>query len=349
MSFYPENLYNQFNNFIVILNELLPNNEIILSLSNETEQKILRVQKLSKSLVSNANFNNFCKSKIKVFSHKENDTLLISESMFGSQLSLKKIFNNQPDDIKEKLWLNLHKLVLFYLEQEYVSSPNKQLEEKINKLNDCLINKVLKLDQAKKNIQSLFNTDQLNNTTNDMINDIFQSFESAMTGKNTMENIFNLSNELTHKYEDKIKNGEIDFNGLLDTLKTKVPGMENMKNIIDPLLKMTEPAVEPVIIDENFSTANIDIGKQEETTEKPIMTNMLKMMSGFSGDNSNGLMNLFSGEEGQNFGKLMDVVNKLKDTDFDNKEAISNIFKNDLGLDINKISQDMPSFVNINN
>ncbi len=357
MSFYPENLSNEFNSFIVNLNEVFPNNEYILVLSNETaEQKIQRIQRLSKSLSATVNFNNFCKSKIKVFSHKENDTHIISESMFGSQLSLKKIFNNQSDDVKEKLWLNLHKMLKIYLEQEYQVSPNKQLDERLGKLKDCLINKVLKLDQTKKSIQNIFKTDKLNETTNNMINDIFKSFEGAMTGKNTMENILNLSSELTQKYEDKINNGEIDFNGLLESLKTNVPGMENMKNIIDPLLKMnnfgeTEKSVEPVVIDENFSTSNVQMGTLDDTKEEPMLGNILKMANNSGllnmlNGGEGGLANMLSGEDAQNFTKLFNVVNKLKETGLDNREEINNIFKNDLGLDVDKINQEMATLMN---
>ena len=346
MSFYPENIHNEFNNFIINLNEILPNNQIVLSLVNETaEQRITRIQKLYKSLNLSVNFNNFCKSKIKVFSHKDNDTNIISESLFGSQLPLKKIFNNQPDKIKENLWLNLHKILKLYLDQEFISTPSKQLEERNNRLKQCLVNKVLKLDQTKKSIQSLFQTDKLNEPTNNMINDIFKSFEDVMTGKNTMENILNLSGELTKKYENKINSGEIDFNGLIDSLKTNVPGMENMKNIIDPLLKMTgtsepEQQLEPVVIDENFSTSNVEIGKLEEVNNQPVLGNMLNMV------NNSGLLNMLSGDEANNFTKLFDVVNKLKETGLDNREEINNIFKNDLGLDVDKINQEMASYIN---
>lgn len=353
MSFYPENLSNEFNSFMIKLNEIFPNNETVLLVLNETpDQHIQRIQKLSTSLVSTTNFNTFCKSKIKVFSHKETDTHVISESVFGPQLSLKKIFNNQPDEIKDKLWVNLHKMLQIYLEQEYKTAPSKQLEERLAKLNECLVGNSLRLDQTKKSIQNIFKTDKLNNSTNEMINDIFKSFEGAMTGKNTMENIFNLSSELTQKYQNKIETGEIDFNGLLDNFKQNIPGMENMKNIIDPLLKMTsltenEKKPETVIIDENFSTSNIEQGKLDEGKEEPVLGNILKMAneSGLLGGEGGGLLNMFSGEEAQNFTKLFDVVNKLKETGLDNREEINNIFKNDLGLDVDKINQEMASLM----
>ena len=370
MSFYPENLCRHFNNFIIILNEILPNNEVILSLANENaEQQINRVKKLANSLSTSVNFNNFCKSKIKVFSHKEKDTHTISESLFGSQLSLKKIFNNQPDEIKDKLWLNLHNILKIYLEQDIILNSSKELEERIKKLKHCVVNKVLKLEHTKKSIQNIFKTDQLNPTTNEMIDDIFKSFENVMTGKNTMESILNLSNELSSKYEDKINNGEIDFNGLLDSLKTNIPGMENMKSIIDPLLKMngmneSDKHIEPIIIDENFSTSNVEIGKVQETSDEPILGNIIKMANNtgvlnmLTNKNDNnlvsGINNIFSGDnnifsDNKQISKLFDVVNKLKESGLDNREAINNIFKNDLGIDVTKINQEMATIINNNN
>jgi hypothetical protein len=246
--------------------------------------------------------------------------------------------------------MNLQKMILFLLEEEYKINPTKQLEERISRLNECTMLKTLKIDQTKKSIQQLFQTDKLNDTTNNMINDIFKSFENAMTGKDTMANILNLSSELTQKYEDKINNGEIDLNGLVNNLKNNIPGMENMKNIIDPLLKMdglgglvggdNEPK-EKVIIDENFSTANVNIGTEEESS-KPVIGNMLKAVDG------TGILNMMTGEQSQSFNKLFDVVNKLKETGIGNREELNKVFKDELGIDVDKINQEMASVMQQN-
>jgi hypothetical protein len=344
MSIFPENLCNEFKNFLLNLNNLFPNNEVIINVNNESaESKIMRIQNLLKTLNSTTNFNSFLKCKIKVFSHKDSDTTKISESIFGKNLSLKKIFNNQTDEIKEQLWTNLHKLLLIYLEEEVKTDPS--LSDKLTKIKESMFIKNLNLDQTKKSLQNIFQTDKLNNTTNNMINDIFTSFENVMSGQNTMENILNLSNELTHKYEEKINNGEIDLNGLLDGLKNNIPGMDGMKNILDPLLKMDglmgqkEKEKEPVIIDENFSTSDITLGVEEENSI-PNIGNMLKAV-----DNT-GLLGMISGEQSNTFGKLLDVVNKLKDTGLENRDAINDILKNDLGLDVDKINKEMTSLLN---
>lgn len=353
MNFYPENFTHEFDLFISNLTNLYPT-EIENLLNENLEDRLTRIKNLNDTLKLSSNFNNFCNCKIKVFSHKDSPTLAISESVFGKVISLKKIFNNQPDEIKNKLWTNLQTLLLILLEEEYKTTPSKQLEDRINKLQDITMNKTAKLDQTKKSIHQLFQTDKLNDTTNNMINDIFKSFESAMSGKDTMENILNLSSELSQKYEDKITNGEIDLNGLVDNLKNNIPGMENIKNMIDPLLKMdglnsftgtsnNEP-VEKVIIDENFSTANIDIGVNTENTDtaKPVIGNMLKAVDG------TGLLGMMTGEQSQSFTKLFDVVNKLKDTGIDNKEGLHDLFKNELGIDVEKMNQDMAKMMNKN-
>jgi 5'-3' exonuclease len=122
--------------------------------------------------------------------------------------------------------------------------------------------------------------------------------------------------------------------------------MDGMKNIIDPLLKMDglmgQKEKETVIIDENFSTSDINLGVEEENPALNI-GNMLKAV-----DNS-GLLGMISGEQSNSFGKLIDIVNKLKDTGLENRDAINDILKNDLGLDVDKINKEMVSLLSKDN
>jgi hypothetical protein len=156
MNFFPENFSNEFNNFLLILNNLFPNDEILLNVKNENlELRIQKIQNLINSLSSTTNFNNLCKSKIKLFSHKETNTQTISESIFGKKLSLKKIFNNQSDDIKLKLWSNLQKLILYLLEEEQKKNPSNKLKERISKLYECTMQKNIKMDETKNSIKKL--------------------------------------------------------------------------------------------------------------------------------------------------------------------------------------------------
>jgi hypothetical protein len=60
--------------------------------------------------------------------------------------------------------------------------------------------------------------------------------------------------------------------------------------------------------------------------------------------NNSGLLGMLSGDEANNFSKLFDVVNKLKETGLDNRDEINNIFKNDLGLDVDKEVEEFEKF-----
>ena len=340
---YPENLYNEYSSFYNNLIHLFPNNEFLESIKNEDKtQYIIRINKLITSLKSSDNFNNFAKSKIKVFSHKESDTTNISESLFGKNLTLKKIFNNQNESIKQLLWNQLHRLVIHELEEQNKNSPNKTITDKINKLKP--ISKVNDFTNPRQTFKKLIKTDELNTSTNNLINDIFSSFEDSMKGSNPLENLLNISTNISEKYKNQIDNGEINLDSLLGGLQNNLPGMDGIKNIIDPIIKMAGQQEEPketVVIDENFSTANIDIGKQEETTQ-PMFANMLKTLD------ATGLMNMMKSsdnpENTEGLGKLLGVFNKMQS----NEGNIDDILKNDLGLDMTQISEQMSKLMQQN-
>ena len=93
-----ENFNNSYSEFILHIKKIVTDITFFNKILNETEnEKIIRVKNFNDSLNTTTLFNHFLKKKIKLFSHKEKDTLKVSESFFGSELSLKKIFNNQDD------------------------------------------------------------------------------------------------------------------------------------------------------------------------------------------------------------------------------------------------------------
>jgi hypothetical protein len=354
MSSYPENFNEEYTSFLNNLIHLFPNNDVLNSVSNETvDERYSRLIILISTLDNQTNFNNFVKSKIKTFSHKETDKQKISESLFGKNLSLKKIFNNQDDTIKLLLWNHLHRLVYIVYQNENNSTTDKNKLERISRLKELQKSTASKKMDPKETLQSFLKTDNLNTSTNEMINDIFSSFEGSLTGKNPLENIFNISNLITDKYKDKIENGDIDLNSLLDGLQTNLPGMENMKSMIDPILKMQGQPEEPketVIMDENFSTADVDLGKQEELSQ-PALGNMLKAID------STGLMNMLGssgggfpdlGNQTEGIGKFMGMLSKLQNVDSNNPDEVTNIFKNELGLDVDKLNEQMAKMMNQN-
>ena len=121
-------------------------------------------------------FDIFVDSKIKLFSHKDDETKKLSESLLGEELSLKKIFNNRDDNTKNVLWHYLH---LMYLMVE--SAQKKQNKEKIKKISKLIENNEdqfkksqIKLNQQNKNmkdpktmIKEMFNV-EVNEDTNDI-------------------------------------------------------------------------------------------------------------------------------------------------------------------------------------
>jgi len=339
-----DNLIHQFSEFVSHLNQVFVNIHILEVVTNETnEQKFSRVKKLNDTIDTTTNFNYLLKNKIKLFSHKEKDTLKISESLFGSDLSLKKIFNNQEETVKLILWKDLQKIVLSYNEYLLLSNADdKLINDKINKLKTNLesVNTVETLTDPKESINKILNTSNLNETTNDMINDIFTNFESILNNKdenaNPFGNILEISKTITEKYKDKIENGEIKLDDLLKNM-TNLPGMENMGNIVEMLTQQfsgaKEQPKETVIIDENFSTATIEQGSINEEKSGLNVASLLKTMDslGLSGGGGN--------QNGPDLSKIMGIFNKLGD--IKDPVQLNNMFQDELGIDMNKFTEEI--------
>jgi hypothetical protein len=353
------NLETYFMDFMTHLSEVFQNNTTIESVINEPlEKKLERVENFNNSIKNITNFNYFLKSKIKLFSHKDKDTLLISESLFGS--SLKKIFNNQDDTIKLTFWKDLHNLLLSY--NEYVLTLDPNNAGALDRVDKLQTNNTPKLNM-KTDINKLLNTDNLNDTTNNMLNDIFNSFESSMNGSsgNPFNNIMNISQTITEKYKDKIENGEIDLGDILKSM-TSLPGMENVGGMVDVLTKQmqgsTEQPKEKIIIDENFSTSIVDQGVNEEQDSGMNVASLLKTVSSLGLDSSIGdlmsgnLGNLMSGNSDNSddneqpnqmndLGNIMNLFNKIGQTTDQNE--MNELFEKELGIDMNALTNQISS------
>lgn len=324
-----------FNNLISHVTQLFPDNKVLDKVNIESDElKFVRVKRLNDSINTTTNLNYLLKNKIKLFSHKEKDTLKISESLFGSDLSLKKIFNNQEETIKLVLWKDIRNLLLAYNEELLKNDlTNKSLLEKISKLKEPspMLN-------PKDSINKILNTANLNDTTNSMINDIFGSFEDSINnqGNNPFANIMEIGQVITEKYKDDIESGKINLDDLLKNM-TQLPGMENMGNMVDMITKQmgstTVPA-EKVVIDENFSTSIVPQGENKDNEAGMNVASLLKTM-----DSLGGLSNpLLSGQE-PDMNKLMGLFSKLGQTE--DPSQLNNIFQNELGIDMNKFTQEM--------
>jgi hypothetical protein len=206
-------------------------------------------------LENNDLFTLFSSSKIKVFSAKTEETHKLSTSLFDTELSLKQIFNNQSDTIKNKLWELLFNM---YIQLEKAHNNNKDridlLKNNLKQLRNNVSSKV-KNDIFK----NVLNSD-VNNTTNNMLDDIINSFQDVVSNKgNPFENIMGITEMITTKYGNKIENGEVEIDKILG-------GMGNIlgKGMSSQMSSQmgAQSTEEPVVIDENFSTSNVDIGQE---------------------------------------------------------------------------------------
>lgn len=365
-----------FNSFIKQLKIIFPDNsvnEILTKIENENDDSKRARGLYFAGLFDNENFDLFLKSKIKIFSHKNELNKQLSESLFNENLSLKSMLNNQSDDIKKIIWSFLHNLFLY---------SNINDNDKIKRLNEMLEDKN---KDVKDKLHDIFGND-INSQTTNMIDDIVNSFEQILSNPkgNPLSGILNISQQISSKYADKINSGEIELNKLMGSItKTMpnmptngempdIPGMEGlgdmMKNMMGSMGSMNpnqdKKSEEKVIIDENFSTASVDIGKLEENSSSMKIGSMLKMADGLgvipggknkktsnNNDNNdiNSLMsNLMSGNMSADmnnlmpqFGKVMNVLQKIdttNETDMDKlKEEMDALLENDFGININNI------------
>jgi hypothetical protein len=304
---------------IEIYNDILTTIESVLkqdtsyykNLSDSVKQD--NIVRFFNSLEDDTLFLLFSKLKIKVFSGKTEETHVVSVSLFDEQLTLKQIFNNMTDIVKNQYW---DKLIRLYIEYDKTVGPNNSrltaLLESIKIINNTLSNKV-KNDILKVDV---------NNTTNNMIDDIVGSFQNIMSNKsNPFDNIMNITSMISDKYKDQLQNGEIQLDKIIGGIDGVIPG----------LMKNTEEKKEPVIIDEKFSTDNVDIGEIKEDSG-PNFGNMMKMIP-----NMGGLMNMVSRiNKAENDSELVDIKKDMdiyleKELKVDMSqfnETMSNIEKN---------------------
>jgi hypothetical protein len=359
--FFKEQYLQSFNNFIKQLRIFFPSEDIIKVINMNDDLK--DDDKVSKgmvigSLLKDENLDMFLKCKIKVFSHKEESTKLISESLFGPELSLKNILNNQSDEIKNIIWSYLHNICLCAELLKPDGSQNKKLVEPLIKLiypnlESSLTYPLPKDKSKKKNASSklhkMLDVD-INDETSDMINDIVSSFENVLSqkaGANPLSGILEISQKISVKYADKINSGEIELDKLMQAISKKVPGMEGM---MGEMLKGSggsgnnKKAKETIIIDENFSTANVDIGMNTEDDSKSNMNiaGMMKMADQF------GVLPGGKAESGglPNMGKMMEMMKRLESVSNDDeaealKAEMDSFLQNEAGINMNDLNKQM--------
>ena len=63
-----------------------------------------------------------------------------------------------------------------------------------------------------------------------MIDEIINCFEELLNNPNSISEIFKISHKISNKYGNKIKNGNIQIDKILESIMSKIPGMGNMMN-----------------------------------------------------------------------------------------------------------------------
>ena len=196
-------------------------------------------------------FEMFLTKKLKSFSSKNENTDNLSKSLFSDDLTLKNILNNQPEQVKNLIWQDLHHIYLESMKNIEVSEKQKE--------------NVLKLELLYKDKPL---------TTEDMVNDILSSFNDAKSG-NPFEKIMEISSKIQDKYGEKIENGEIDLDNLMSELTGNLGGLEGL---LGNFGKKDTPK-EKVIIDENFSTEKVQKGTLDDENKGIDMAKMMMMVN----------------------------------------------------------------------
>ena len=183
-----ENLYLEcFNNFIKQLKIIFTDEDIqkILNKIDEysNDKKIYNGLLFSSLINDDEHFDLFVNTKIKLFSHKNQKTQEISESLFGAEFFLKNLLNNQPDDVKQIIWFNLHSI---YSTIEKTKSEDIQNKSRLSIIDNLIYKDETdkpKIDmstkETKNKLQEMLGVN-VNNETSDMIDDIIGSFESII-------------------------------------------------------------------------------------------------------------------------------------------------------------------------
>ena len=95
---------------------------------------------------------------------------------------------------------------------------------------------------------------------------------------NPFKNIVDVTKKITENYQSKIEKGEIDLDGLLSNIQKSMPDMPDISKL--DLDGKSEEEIKH-IIDEKFSTADVELGDRNKENKSGGMDlgGMMKMMS----------------------------------------------------------------------
>lgn len=293
---------------------------------------------------NNELFDLFLEKKIKLFSSKSEKTNNLSLVLFGDFLPLKLLFNNQELQIKNELW-NLLFLLYCLLDK---SDDNKVLElvdldlyEKTKKtLNNHFVN----------DFKTKLKGDNVNENTSNLLDDLMGSFNESMDDKNPFENIMKITKNLTSKYKDDMMNGNIEVDKLMGNMTNLLPDMSDIMGAFQNAQSESKPENDdgPVIIDDNFSTSQVKVGKDLEKANNSFnlnnigqMVNKLVPPSNSSEDSSGSGENPF-GKIGGLFNIVKDMKNINAEEDALNlKEKMDSFFEKEMGFDMKEFNESL--------
>ena len=359
-----KNYISNYDLLIEQLKKLEKDNAFLDTLSNETkDKKWIRCVGFNK-LLDDEYFNLFVEMKIKLFSHKNDTTKKISESLFGEELSLKKVFNNRDDSTKFILWYYLHLMVLMVemaqknRNKDRVNILTNLIEKNTNELEKCKT--IQDKNDPKQMIKQMLNID-LNDQTNDMLSDIISSFETSMNTSNPLSGIMDISQKISSKYQDKINNGDIELNKIMEGFQKNIPGMGDLlKNVTGDLGDMFGKKEEPketIIINDEFSTANVELGKENNKNSGMNIGKLLNVANSMgvlpgSSDTSPllGLFNMKGNDDASNnpMGKIDEMFKMFEGG---NMEDLKNNMDNFLlkqGIDVSKLNEQISNMMEQN-
>ena len=303
-----------------------------------------------------SNKNQLLSRKIKLFSSKNETNKQISYSLLRF-IPLKKLLNgNVTSKVKDIIWDYILLLYVFTeLSTKEKGNIDKDLIKKIlhsvndntkknsessenspktpvvpTKRNKSVVD-TKKTDKSDKNILNL----DCNNETNNMINDIVGMFQDNLEGNdndgNPFKNIVDVTKKITEQYQGKIENGDIDLDGLLKNIQKSMPNLPDLN-----LEGKSEDEIKH-IIDENFSTADVDVGESKKDEKSGLdMSQMMGMMKNLNqtlGSDGNGM-------EGLN--KMMESLGGLKmpeneEEAEEHSKKMRNILEKDFNMDLSEL------------